>query len=262
VKRIQAVVFALFVLGVFSAPVFFAENKSSTGGKNPLPPFYLAETQGKVFLISWDTTAKKAVKAKAKAPRAVRANDRIVTEKDSRAYFQFKDGGTLEVGPKSDVFVREIDVDPKTFRARFLLTYGRVKATVKKMTGARSTFEVEAGGVVAGVRGTTFGVTHDPEGNKTVTQTYEGTIFARSGGTERWVKEGFSLALSGNQAVAKALASDELKDFSAFLGAAGNLEKKKKSLLQQLEKQLLKNVTNETLKQGMAEGKKALDLGF
>ena len=247
---------------ISAMPASAADKTTTTKSKDELPAFYLAETQGKAFLVSWDAAAKKAIKAKAKPPRAVRANDRIITEKNSRAYFQFKDGGTVEVGPNSDVFVREIAVDPKSFRARFLLTYGRMKAAVKKRTGARSTFEVEAGGVVAGVRGTTFEVEYDQDTRETIARTFEGTLFTRSGGTERLVKEGFSLALSGNQALTGALGSDDLQDFADFVSTAGDLERKKKILLKQLEKQLLKKVTDGALQQGIEEGKKALQFGF
>jgi hypothetical protein len=261
-RRLLSALLLLLPMFLTGAPAFAASRTPTPDAKATPPPFYLAETKGKVFLITWDAVKKQAVRNKAKAPCTVHANDRIVTEKDSRAYFQFKDGGTVEVGPKSDLFVREIDVNPKTFRARFLLTYGRMKASVKKMTGARSTFEVEAGGVVAGVRGTTFGVEYDPEQKKTVTQTFEGTIFTLAGGKERLVKEGFSLALSGNKALSGALGTGEVKDFTEFMTAAGGLEKKKELLLKQLEKQLLKKLTGSVVGQGVEEGKKALQFGF
>ncbi len=260
----RALPFLLFLLPFAfpGASAWCADKTPTPEAKPTLPPFYLAEVKGKVHLVTWDAEKKQAVRKKAKAPCAVRANDRIVTDKKSRAYFQFKDGGTVEVGPESDLFVREIDVTPKTMRARFLLEVGRMKATVKKLTGARSAFEVEAGGVVAGVRGTTFGVEYDPEEKKTVTKTYEGMIYALSGGKENLVKEGFSLALSGNTSLAGKLGSEELGDFAEFLTAAGGLEKKKELLLKQLEKQLLKKVTGGLVGKGAEEGKKALRFGF
>jgi len=261
-RRILPFLLFLLSLALPGASAWCADKTPTPDGKNSLPPFYLAETKGTVHLVAWDSARKKAVKTKAKAPCAVRANDRIVTGKKSRAFFQFKDGGTVEVGPDSDLFVREIEADPKTLRARFLLNYGRMKATVKKLTGARSAFEVEAGGVVAGVRGTTFGVEYDPEEKKTVTKTYEGMIYALSGGKESLVKEGFSLALSGDTALAGKLGSEELGDFAEFLTAAGGLEKKKELLLKQLEKQLLKKVTGGLVGKGAEEGKKALRFGF
>ena len=230
--------------------------------KVELPPFFLAKTKGKVYIVAWDKEKKKAVKRKAKAPMAVAMNDRIVTGKRARAYLQFKDGGTVEVGPESEVFVQEIDVTPKTFRARFLLALGRFRATVKKLTGTHSTFEVEAGGVVAGVRGTTFEVEYDKKEDQAVAKTYEGRIYTRSDGEEQWVKEGFSLAFSaGGGAVSGSLDTDDIKDFAEFINIAGDLEKKKEILLKQLKKQLLKKATGGLLDAGK-DGKTGIHFGF
>jgi hypothetical protein len=265
-RRFLTALMLLVLLGVFQAPPAAGEKETTGNPKGKpveLPSFYLAETKGKVHLIAWDAVKKQAVKEKAKAPRAVKRSDRVVTGKNGHAYLQFKDGGTVEVGPDSDMFVQEINVDPKTFRARFLLTFGRIKATVKKLTGARSAFEVESGGVVAGVRGTTFEVEYDPDEKQTVTKTYEGQIYTRSGGVEKVVKAGFSLALaSGSSPVLQALGADDIQDFVEFLDVSGGLEKKKQILLKQLEKQLLKKLTEGVLDHAGDEGKNALRFGF
>ena len=199
-----------------------------------LPPLFLATAKGEVYLVH------EGNKQKADPPQEVEADDRILTGKDGTAYLEFQQGGTVEVGPKSDLKIREVKVKPDTFRARFLMAFGEFKAKVKKLTSASSTFEVEAGGVVAGVRGTVFGVDYDQDNHQVNAQTYEGSIYAKVDGKESVVSKGFGLVLAnGGIPVIGALTGGDLGDFVDFMNAAGDVEKQRDILLKKLSEKII-----------------------
>jgi ferric-dicitrate binding protein FerR (iron transport regulator) len=75
---------------------------------------------------------------------------------------------------------------------RLKLLGGRILAQVQKLNESRSTFEVEAGGVVCGVRGTAFEV--DLRGDDLETRTQEGEVEVTSGGKTESVRAGNAFA--------------------------------------------------------------------
>jgi hypothetical protein len=63
----------------------------------------------------------------------------------------------------------------------FKLLVGKLMATVEKLASSQSSFEVEAGGVVCGVRGTEYSMQYDPATNKVNVQVLEGTVWVQAG---------------------------------------------------------------------------------
>jgi hypothetical protein len=263
-RSMSLAILALAALCLSPIPSFGKDEKGTDAAKATptvvVPPLCLAEKKGEVTIYS--RNAKGQVeKRKASPPEALDRFDRIVTGKKAKAFLQFREGGTVEVGPESDVMVAELE-EGTDFKARFLLTLGKVKAAVRKLTTATSKFEVEAGGVVAGVRGTHFEVDHDPEKKQVTAKTYEGEIYAKRGGKTETLKKGLTLSFGdGGDFVAGALGVSDLKDFGEFLTTAGGLEKRKELLFKQLEKQLLKKLTGDILGKGK-DGKRAIKFGF
>jgi len=208
-----------------------------------LPPLFLAEIKGEVYLVH------EGDKKKADPPQKVEANDRIVTGKDGKAYLEFQDGGTIEVGPNSDMKINELKVSTDTFRARFLMAFGKMKTVLRRKLGkSSSVFEVEAGGVVAGVRGTTFEGGYDQTKKEESTKTYDGTVYTRVNGKEQLVEKGFSMVVgAGGVPVLGALTGSDIADFVDFINAADKLEAIRQILLKKLEQRLLDEVAKRVL---------------
>ena len=204
------------------------------GGTKAQPQLFVAQVKGKVYVVHGQDQHP------ANPPEALAESDQIKTGPDSRAYLEFQDGGVVEVGPESAVAVRNLDITPDHFKARFLLAWGKFRAKVKKLAGASSSFEVQAGGVVAGVRGTVFGVDYDKAKSRVDTQTFEGSIFARAGGREQVVDKGYSMAVEKTGLSVKSpLTGQQMNGFRDFVDVSGQLEKKKQELLRQMHDKLM-----------------------
>jgi len=226
--------------------------------KVDLPPLYLAQVEGEVYLVH------DGDKKKADPPQKVEADDQILTGKDSKAFLQFESGGTIEVGPNSDMKVRELNISSNSFTARFLMAFGKMKTTIHKLTESKSTFEIESGGVVAGVRGTVFEVGYDKDKQEQSTKTYEGTVYTRVDGKEQLVQKGFGLVIgSGGRTVLGPLGASDIADFVDFLNASDKLEAAKQILLKKLQERILNEAVNGILggkKKGIGVG--GFSIGF
>ena len=114
-------------------------------------------TQG----ILTSVTGKVQIKGKdGKKPRTAKKDstvvegERIVTDPDAKATLQLFDGSELNISPKTDFQLTKMQKpsgDDKILQ--FKLFVGRLFAKVKKLSSSKSSFEVEAGGVVCGVSG-------------------------------------------------------------------------------------------------------------
>jgi hypothetical protein len=225
----------LIVLGVFSFLAVSRADDDSESGQ--AIQFFVAQVKNKVYVVHLGKQHE------ANPPEALTENDWVRTGADSKAYLEFQNGGVVELGPGSDVKVSQLDITPQDFKARFLLAVGEFKAKVTKLTTASSAFEVQAGGVVCGVRGTIFGVDYDKTQNDISAQTYEGTIFTRSGGKEELVQKGYGMAVenAGVPSVS-ALTQGQVQSFEQFSDVAGLLEQKKQEMIDDMKNRALQQV--------------------
>jgi hypothetical protein len=208
-----------------------------------MPPLFLAEIKNEVYVVH------KGDKKKADPPQSLEQEDRIITGSDSKAYLEFESGGTIEIGPSSDVKVNQLEIDPKDFKARFLMAFGKMKTILHKLTSSTSSFEIESGGVVSGVRGTTFEVDYDKDKNQVATKTYEGSVFTLSNGKEQVVGKGFSLVHGkGGNPILSALTGKENKGFTDFLGESTRLDKQKDMLTNKLKDRMMNDLQNKAKK--------------
>ncbi len=176
----------------------------------------------------------------ANPPEPLVESDLVKTGANSKAYLEFQNGGIVEVGPKSQVAINQLQITSNDFKARFLLAWGEFRAKVKKLTSSTSNFEVEAGGVVAGVRGTVFGVDYNKDKKQVDAQTYEGSIFTRAGGKEEIVNKGYSMVVQKTGLSVKSpLTGEQMNSFEDFVDVSGQLEKKKQELLQQMHDKIM-----------------------
>ncbi len=219
-------------------PAFFAiwlisttgSNAQDSNGPATASQLFLAQVQGAVTVIHGDAPQAAA------PPQELFEQDRIVTGLNSKAYLEFQNGGIVEVGPSTDATVSKLEITGDDFKAKFLLALGKLKAKVKKLTTATSTFEIDAGGLVAGVRGTVFGVDYDPTQKQVAAKTFEGSIYTQVGGKEQIVNKGMSM-LVGKKGIPilGPLTGADIASFKSFDDAAGLLEQKKEELLNGLK---------------------------
>lgn len=82
---------------------------------------------------------------------------------------------------------------------KFQLAVGDLWASVKKLTSSKSSFEIESGGVVCGVRGTKYSYHYDPTTNKVTVHVDEGTVYINSGGHTYIFTQGQTVNLSNGK---------------------------------------------------------------
>ncbi len=111
----------------------------------------------------------------------------------------FLDEDTIvHLGPKSELKVGKLQANENGgFLNRLQLLAGRVLSEVKNLARARSSFEVESGGVICGVRGTAFEV--ERVGERVETATYEGEVEVKAGDALERVKKGYRYAFQKNR---------------------------------------------------------------
>jgi hypothetical protein len=99
----------------------------------------------------------------------------------------------------------------KGFLSRLKLSFGKVLSQVEKLASSHSSFEVEAGGVVCGVRGTAFEVSAD--GDQVTDSTFEGKVEMRKGGRSQMVPVDRHSEFAGDKGVflAQRLVNDREK---------------------------------------------------
>jgi len=128
--------------------------------------------------------------AKAEEGQVLESGDQVRTGDGGQAVLSLAGETDLQLGPKGDLTVEEISGNGQGgFVSRLKLLTGRFLADVKKnITATRSTFEVEAGGVVCGVRGTVFEIQAEPD--RFDLSVHEGGVQVQEGKDHRLVKGG------------------------------------------------------------------------
>jgi hypothetical protein len=119
----------------------------------------------------------------AKAGSTVSQGERVITDKASTAVLQFFDGSQLTIKPETDFWLSKLQKPSDTDKIlKFKMLAGNLLAKVTKLASTNSSFEIEAGGVVCGVRGTEFSMNFDPSTNKLTLTVLEGNVFSDIGG--------------------------------------------------------------------------------
>jgi hypothetical protein len=132
-------------------------------------------------------TGKYQKVEKARKDQVVVEGDRIVTQDNSSAVLRLFDGSQLTISPQTDFILSQLQQSPTHDKfLHFKLFLGKLAAEVKELTTAQSSFEIESGGVVCGVRGTQFSMAVDPHQHTVQLDVIEGKVWARSkGGPEQ-----------------------------------------------------------------------------
>jgi hypothetical protein len=239
---------------------FHLSGKGWLSEKNSLPASFLA-----LFLIfpfafaSTSAVAKSPVSCKfvsvsgkvtvtgqagqpgrtAKKGKSVAKNESVVTSQDASAVLEFSDGSQLTLQPGTELSVVELKSSPDQGTVlKFKLALGSLLAEVARMLSVNSRFEIEAGGVTCGVRGTKFTMAYDPGRRKLALGVSEGSVYANSGKTRLVLNAGEQIEFLKGKPAGKAssapaeggngsgkgkksgLADPALKDLHGQFGAA------------------------------------------
>ncbi|MBI3179697.1 MAG: FecR domain-containing protein, partial [Deltaproteobacteria bacterium] len=105
--------------------------------------------------------------------------DRLKTGGDARLEAKLMDGSLLRLGAGSELSLDKLSFSQgktaATKKVTVKLVVGRVWASVSRLFGKDSSFEVNTSNAVAGVRGTRFAAVHDAAGSTTV-RVYSGKV--------------------------------------------------------------------------------------
>ena len=162
--------FASAFIGMFS---FFPLSASA---QVPFDQSHFISVSGKVT-VSHGKRSRKVHKNS-----TVNEGDTVATGKKSSAALRFFDGSEMKVMSNTRFTISKLAKTSEDKIFNFNLAVGKLKAFVKKLTTSHSAFEIDAGGIVCGVRGTEYEVDFDPHQDKVDIVVTEGSVWAKSGG--------------------------------------------------------------------------------
>ncbi len=110
------------------------------------------------------------------------SGETITVAEKSQSQIMLSDGSTLDLFANSRMALAKLKQTNGVKNFFFKLGLGKVYATVTKLMNSNSSFEVDAGGIVCGVRGTEFSVDYDPATNKVGLNVVQGVVAAGAGG--------------------------------------------------------------------------------
>jgi len=124
----------------------------------------------------------------------------VKTAESSKAVLRFFDGSTLGLNADTQLVISSLKHPAdKQKEIHFTLMAGWVLARVQKLMTASSLFEIEAGGVVCGVRGTQFSVSYEPAQESIDLKVIEGTVYAKAGGKVHLLRGGEEIEFNHGQ---------------------------------------------------------------
>lgn len=166
--------------------------QAQTIAPTPVPLRYTVEDlQGHALLLTQGGASLDLKEGMELAP-----GEEVRTAEGAQVVLMVNDETSLQVGPLSRVKLTSLAPTPQGgFLSRFLLLGGRILAQVQKLSTTRSSFEIEAGGLVCGVRGTAFEM--ELSGEDLEARTHEGEVAVTRGDRVESVRAGNVCAFRG-----------------------------------------------------------------
>ncbi len=144
----------------------------------------------------------QGVERQLKTGDTIREGEKIrLTTKKSRVVLKVSDGTELRMKGKTQVGFTEFNRSASglTRKTRLELAWGSVWAKVAKLTNKSSRFEMKAGGVICGVRGTTVaGEKKDPNSHTGRFENIQGVVFVDDGSGPQPLPEGMGIDFGEN----------------------------------------------------------------
>ncbi len=128
-------------------------------------------------------TAKGHKSHPAKVNVQVVEGDHIQAGTDGQATLKLFDGSQVQISPNTGFTLEKLrQPGPKEKVIQFKLELGKLLASVSKLLTSKSSFEIEAGGVVCGVRGTEYSMFYNPSTGKVDVVVLDGTVWSTANG--------------------------------------------------------------------------------
>ena len=183
----------VLVLGLGTVPVL-AASKAAPSPTPAAATFY--SVTGKVTVKT-----KKGNTRTVKRGSTAKEGDTVNVSKTGQATLQFFDGSEMDLKAHSKLVLSKLQ-RPTALQKniKFDLKFGELLARVRKLLTPNSSFEVEAGGSVCGVRGTQFDYAFDPDKNKLNLHVIEGTVYFTMGGVTNFYHAGDKLEFHNGHA--------------------------------------------------------------
>jgi hypothetical protein len=184
---------ALCLLALGAPALGAADSAKTIASRFPVQ-YILDNIQGQVHVLSKGVMVPET----AQEDQVVLAGDTIVTGPKSQVSLVLNAKTMVQVSENSQVTVGELSKKGSMgFFSRLKLSFGKVLSQVEKLATSHSTFEVEAGGVVCGVRGTAFEVS--TEGTTILNSTFEGAVEMKTGSKTQTVAADHHSEYSGDR---------------------------------------------------------------
>jgi hypothetical protein len=159
-----------------------SESVPSVIANGPLE-YVLEDLSGTVLIQSAD----EALPEPAEEEQTVQAGDEIITQAGSEASLTLNETTMFHLSENSDVKVDQLARnDTQGFTSSLILAAGKILSEVEKLSKSNSTFEVNSGGVVCGVRGTSFEV--EKQDSDIQTSTFNGSVVVQKDGNIQTVE--------------------------------------------------------------------------
>ncbi|HVM33632.1 MAG TPA: FecR family protein [bacterium] len=171
----------------------------------------------------------------------LQSGDEVKVGEGSQATLMLGSDTSVQLAAGTDMTVHEIEPSPRGgFVSRLMLSAGNLLADVRKnLEESQSTFEVEAGGVVCGVRGTAFEVS--AQGGEVETLTHEGTVDVKGADADHLVDAGKAFSFrQGRFWRQRLLRREEMSRFQRWRAFRAQVFEKRRHRLENIRRGLRK----------------------
>lgn len=196
-----------------------------TATATPSLEYSIEDIKGTGLILLVDT----AVPESAVEGESVQVGDELITKDNSEMTLALNDNTMVHIAADSQV--RVADLAPNSsqgFTSRIELLLGNILSEVEKLNESKSSFEIEAGGVVCAVRGTAFEV--QKQGDVVSTSTFHGNVEMEKDGHKQSVPAFEHSAYSLTNACFSAqrdLKPSEIKRYHAWVKAKAVIQRKR-----------------------------------
>lgn len=123
-------------------------------------------------------SAKTGQISKARIGAKVFPQDTIITKKDSRAKVVMSDNNEINISPESQITLEKYEYMPEQGKKDVLINvmYGKVRSKVEQKYEGANRFQVKTASAVAGVRGTDFLASYNPQNGSSQVVTFKGLV--------------------------------------------------------------------------------------
>jgi len=172
---------------VSPTPIVVASSLTSTvptPTDTPALDYTIEDIKGTGLILTGDDTIPES----AVEGESVEPGDELITKDYSEMTLALNDNTMVHLSANSQIKVTDLTPNAtQGFSSRIELILGNILSEVEKLNESKSSFEIEAGGVVCAVRGTGFEV--QKQGDYIGTKTYHGAVEMQKDGQTQVVKE-------------------------------------------------------------------------